>query len=101
MDPAEMGQVELGKGPVLCYSPIVAKELNENMERTAKKANIPVQWEVASRLSYTDADKIHFSNEGVPVVLVSVPLRYMHMPCEVADLSDVEHCIELIAHFLA
>lgn len=101
MDPAEMGQVELGKGPVLCYSPIVAKELNEKMERTAKKANIPVQWEVASRLSYTDADKIHFSNEGVPVVLVSVPLRYMHMPCEVADLSDVEHCIELIAHFLA
>ena len=33
--------------------------------------------------------------------LVSVPLRYMHMPCEVADLSDVEHCIELIARFLA
>lgn len=100
MNPAEMGTVELGKGPVLCYSPIVAQKMNEKMADLAEKAGIPVQWEVASRLSYTDADKIHFSNEGVPVVLVSLPLRYMHMPCEVADLNDVENGIKLITEFL-
>ena len=55
----------------------------------------------ASRLSYTDGDKIHFSNQGVPMVLVSIPLRYMHMPAEVADEKDVEGCVELIAQFLA
>lgn len=54
-----------------------------------------------SRLSYTDGDQIHFSNQGVPMVLVSIPLRYMHMPAEVADEKDVEGCIELIAQFLA
>lgn len=100
MNPAEMGTVELGKGPVLCNSPIVVKEWNQKLEECAKEAGIPVQREAASRLSYTDADKIHFSNEGVPVVLVSIPLRYMHMPCEVADENDVENCIELIARFL-
>src|SRR5699024_5259810 len=100
MNPAEMGTVELGKGPVLCNSPIVVKEWNQKLEDCAKEAGIPVQREAASRLSYTDADKIHFSNEGVPVVLVSIPLRYMHMPCEVADENDVENCIELIARFL-
>lgn len=100
MDPAEMGKVELGKGPVLCHSPIVVKEQNAKLARIAEAAGIPVQWEVASRLSYTDADQIHFSNEGVPVVLVSIPLRYMHMPGEVADMSDVENAIELITEFL-
>ena len=60
-----------------------------------------VQREAASRLSYTDGDKIHFSNQGVPMVLVSIPLRYMHMPAEVADEKDVEGCVELIAQFLA
>ena len=54
----------------------------------------------ASRMSYTDGDKIHFSNQGVPMVLVSIPLRYMHTPAEMADLKDVQDCIDLIAEFL-
>ena len=101
MDPSETGAVLLGKGPVLCNSPIVSKRLNEQMQKCGEKNGIPLQREAASRLSYTDADKIHFSNNGVPVVLVSVPLRYMHMPSEVADEQDVQNCIELIGRFLA
>ena len=100
MDPAEMGTVLLGGGPVLCNSPIVVKALNTKMEEWAKTAGIQIQREAASRLSYTDGDKIHFSNQGVPTVLVSIPLRYMHMPAEVADEKDVEGCIELISQFL-
>ena len=100
MNPAETGTAELGEGPVLCNSPIVVKKLNQKMEACAQKAGIPVQREAASRLTYTDGDKIHFSNEGVPMVLVSIPLRYMHTPAEVADEKDVEGCIELIAEFL-
>lgn len=100
MDPAEMGTVELGKGPVLCNSPIVVKKLNEKMVECAQRIGVPVQREAASRLTYTDGDKIHFSDKGVPMVLVSIPLRYMHMPCEVADERDVEGCIALITEFL-
>lgn len=96
----DCGPVKLGGGPVLCYSPIVCKALNRKMAECAEKAGIKVQWEVAGDLSHTDGDKIHFSNDGVPVVLVSIPLRYMHMPSEVADERDVESCIELIARFL-
>lgn len=100
MDPAVTGTVELGKGPVICNSPIVSMKLNQKMAECAKQAGIEIQIEAASRLSYTDGDQIHFSNGGVPVVLVSIPLRYMHMPNEVADGSDVEDCIKLIAEFL-
>lgn len=96
----EAGIVELGKGPVLCNSPTVTKKLNEEMEISAGNMQIPVQREAASGLTYTDGDRIHFSNQGVPMVLVSIPLRYMHTPAEVADKKDVEGCIELIAEFL-
>ena len=71
------------------------------METCAERTGITTQREAASRLSYTDGDLIHFSNQGVPIVLVSIPLRYMHAPGEVADMKDVEQCIELIAEFLA
>ena len=99
-NPAESGEVYLGGGPVLCNSPLVAKKLNFLMEEAAERMGIKIQKEAAANWSYTDGDKIHFSNEGVPTVLVSIPLRNMHTPGEVADMKDVENCIELIAEFL-
>ena len=99
-NPAEAGDVLLGGGPVLCNSPIVVKALNDRMVECAQRIGIQTQREAASNFSYTDGDKIHFSNQGVPMVLVSIPLRNMHAPGEVADMKDVEGCIELIAEFL-
>lgn len=96
----DTGSVKLGQGPVLCNSPIVVKKYNEQLKQCAKKAGIPIQIEAASNLTYTDADKIHFAGKGIPTVLVSIPLRYMHSPAEVADMRDVENCINLIAEFL-
>lgn len=100
VNPADMGKVELGKGPVLCDSPIMAKKLNEKLEKCAEEKQISIQWEVASGWTHTDGDKIHFSNQGVSTALVSIPLRYMHSPAEVADEKDVQGCIDLIAEFL-
>ena len=97
---SHMGNVELGKGPVLCEAPIVNPKLNEKLEETAKELNMSYQWEVASRGTGTDADKMFYTNKGVPVALVSLPLRYMHSPDEVGDYRDIEDCIELLAEFL-
>lgn len=100
-DPAESGDVRLGKGPVLCKSPIVSEALNARLAACAEETGISVQWEAASRLSHTDADQIHFAGRGIPVVLMSIPLRYMHTPAEIADGRDVENCIRLLGRFLA
>ena len=99
-NPAESGDVFLGGGPVLCNAPVIAKALNEKMMECADRIGMQTQREAASRLTCTDADQIHFSNQGVPIVLVSIPLRNMHTPGEIADMKDVENCIELIAEFL-
>lgn len=100
ISPAETGDVTLGGGPVLCNCPIVVKKLNDKMETCAARIGIKTQRETTERYTHTDGDQIHFSNEGVPMVLVSIPLRYMHAPGEVADLKDVQDCIDLIAEFL-
>lgn len=100
MNAADYGEVRLGRGPVLCNSPIVSKRLNRMMRECASEIGVQIQTDAASRLSYTDADKIHFAGEGIPTVMVSIPLRYMHHPAEMADEKDVEDCIDLIAEFL-
>lgn len=70
------------------------------MQECAERIGIHTQREAVSARSYTDADEIHFSNQGVPVVFTAVPLRNMHTPGEIADMKDVEGCIEVIAEFL-
>lgn len=97
---AEWGEIELGKGPVLCINPICDKEMNQKLMNIAEEKNIPYQLEISGGRSCTDADAIHVSGEGVRVALVYVPLRYMHSPYEVLDEVDLEGAIRLLTAYL-
>ncbi len=94
------GDVQLGKGPVLCHSSIVNKKLNSMLEEVAKEYGIPVQYEIAVGSTGTDADRLYYTKEGIPCALISIPLKNMHSPSEICDLRDVEAIIELIARFI-
>ncbi|HXN39508.1 MAG TPA: M42 family peptidase, partial [Solirubrobacteraceae bacterium] len=50
-----------------------------------------------ARATGTDADAVHLSRGGVPTGLVSIPIRYMHSPVELVQLSDVHATARLIA----
>ncbi|WP_432403093.1 M20/M25/M40 family metallo-hydrolase [Wukongibacter sp. M2B1] len=95
-DKKKHGSVELGKGPILSKGSPINKKINQLLEKAAEEKNIPIQYELTPRLTGTDADKIRFSGKGVPTALVSLPLRYMHSPSEVANLVDIENEIELL-----
>ena len=99
-DPAETGEVRLGGGPVLCKSGMTNKAMNRLFEAIAREKGIPLQYEVAGGRTHTDGDDVLKTGAGVPVALVSIPLRYMHSSVEVASWRDLEQCIELIAAFL-
>ena len=95
----EMGQLGkhgLGDGPVITRGAIVSHVLNELLEAAAEAEGIEYAIDVAGGATHTDADAIHLSRTGVPTAVVSIPLRYMHSPVELADLEDVENVIRLI-----
>lgn len=99
-DPVESGEVKLGAGPVICNSSMANKKVNALLKRCAKENNIPYQVESFIGHTGTDADKIHFTGDGVVTALLSLPLRYMHSPSEVCSMADIENSIELLARFL-
>lgn len=90
------GDVRAGYGPSVTYAPAVHNKLLDLIIDTAESKEIPFQREAASRTTGTDTDAFAYSNGGVPSVLISLPLRYMHTTVEMAHKDDVNNLIRLI-----
>ncbi|WP_303787863.1 M20/M25/M40 family metallo-hydrolase [Ruminococcus flavefaciens] len=90
----------LGKGPMIGISPSLSREISNGLIETAKNSDIPYQTEVMSGLTSTNADRYSVNRCGAKTCTVSIPLRNMHTPAEVIDLSDVEMTAKLLAEFI-
>ncbi|UOQ46074.1 M20/M25/M40 family metallo-hydrolase [Halobacillus salinarum] len=95
------GDVKLEAGPVLAKGAPINRKINGLLEKTAKELSIHVQYELTSRATGTDADRMRLTGKGVPVSLVSLPLRYMHSPVETASIKDMDQEIELLVELLS
>ncbi len=101
IDEKEVGSHPLGSGPAIGRGSTLSPKVFELLVETAEEAGIDHTISASGRGTSTDADSIQISRSGVPTGLVSIPLRYMHSPVELADLADVEATVELIAAFAA
>lgn len=100
VDSSKHGDVRLDGGPVLAKGAPINNKVNALLERAAKREAISVQYELTPRMTGTDADRMRLTGAGVPVALVSLPLRYMHSPVELISLHDIEQEIQLIVSLI-
>ena len=92
--------LHLGRGTVITRGPVFNRALSDRLTAIAKAQGIAHQFEVIAGRSNTTADVAQISRHGVPTALLSIPLRYMHSPVEMINLSDVEAEIALLTAFL-
>lgn len=97
---SKYGEYKIDGGPVLAKGSPISTKLNDLLFKAADKLKMDVQIELTPKITGTDADRIRFTNKGVPVALVSLPLRYMHSPVETVSLKEIEKVIELISEFI-
>ena len=95
-------QVDLtcGQGPVITRSPAVHNKLRNIVIKTSNDEKIPIQLSASSSTTGTDTESFAFSNNGVPSVLISIPLKYMHTTVETCHKLDVENAIKLMYNTL-
>lgn len=96
----QYGKIELGKGPMICISSVLSRELSNKLISVAKERGIPYQLEPIAGATGTNGDHIAVTKSGVRTAVVSIPQRYMHTPVEVISLSDVENTAQLIAAYI-
>lgn len=90
------------EGDCLCVSvgPYLQPKLVDRLMACAKDHHVKLQTAVSARYTYTDADDVSLSRAGVPTVLLSLPLKYMHTSVETIDLQALQEGGRLLAHFL-
>ncbi|WP_082233523.1 M20/M25/M40 family metallo-hydrolase [Halobacillus massiliensis] len=97
---SKYGDVTLEGGPVLAKGAPINRKINQLLIKSAEALHIDVQYELTSRATGTDADRMRLTGKGVPVSLVSLPLRYMHSPVETASIKDIDEEIDLLVHMI-
>ncbi|HLK16813.1 MAG TPA: M42 family metallopeptidase [Fimbriimonadaceae bacterium] len=93
------GQLDVGKGPSVARGANINPVVFELIVEAAAKEGIPYQIEATPAGTGTDANAMQISRHGMATGLLGVPLRYMHTPCELLALTDVEDCARLMAAY--
>ena len=52
------------------------------------------------RHSGTDAYALQVARAGIPTMVVSIPLRYMHTPVEIVSMKDIARTGRLLTEFV-
>lgn len=99
IEKSKYGDIKCGAGPVIARGPNINPVVFDRLVAAAEAEGIPYQLEAEPSVTGTDARAIQVTRAGIPCGLVSVPLRYMHTPTEVAALSDLENTVKLIVRF--
>lgn len=90
----------LGKGPAVAIGGRFNQKLTKKFIDVCKQYNYNFQYEASPSSSGTDTDALQINREGIPCILLSIPLRYMHTSVETIDVKDVENTGKSIARFI-
>ncbi|MGE5124528.1 MAG: hypothetical protein ACM3H7_08420 [Acidobacteriaceae bacterium] len=92
---------ELGKGPTLMWGPNVHPFLYKTVKELAERLEIPFSVEPTPLHSGTDSVVMQTVAEGIPNLVIGIPIRYMHTPVEMVALKDITRAGRLVAEFIA
>lgn len=96
--PPETG--ELGKGCIVSIGGRLNTKLTKKFIEICKEYHYNFQYEALPVSTGTDTESLQINNEGVPCILLSIPLRYMHTSVETVDIKDIENTGKAIARFI-
>ncbi|MBK8020522.1 MAG: M20/M25/M40 family metallo-hydrolase [Chloroflexi bacterium] len=92
---------EMGGGPGIGIGPNFHPKLVEKMKDVARRYEFKLQDDIIPGASGTDAWAIQVAHEGIPTLLLEVPIRNMHSPVETADLRDINRAGRVMARFIS
>lgn len=94
------GTFKCGCGPVVCVGPNIHPVLSDKFINHLKSSSIAYEIEVEGGNTGTDAWSIQTTRQGIPTMLLSLPLKYMHTPIETLCIDDCIKTSDALGGFL-
>ena len=91
----------LDKGVAVAIGPIISRKHAKECIKLADEENIPYQIDPEAGDTGTEAAVHAVAREGIPVILLSVPSKYMHTTVEMVSVNDVVSTGRLAARYIA
>lgn len=99
---AEAHQGALKKGPQIRHrdrSMISHPRFIKFAREVARENGIPFQ-DAVRATGGTDGGMVHLAGQGIPTIVISIPVRYVHSPYGFATLQDYNHTVEWCCNIL-
>lgn len=90
----------LESGASLSFGMNIHPGLYEICKDLCETEHIPYTTELSPRMSGTDAYVMQVTAAGIPTMVISIPLRYMHTANEIISMKDVRNVGKLLAAFV-
>lgn len=94
VDPNEWGDIKLGKGGAICYSPDCNRGFADLVKGVCEDNKIPYQ-AFSKDSGGTNTVFIKQCSSDCETLLLSIPNRNMHTPVEVCDYRDLESLVDM------
>ena len=91
-----IGLFPLGCGAVICRGPCIRDDYAKQLICLAQERKIRYDIEASPANTGTNTWAIQTTGTGIPVMLISIPLRYMHSNIETLSLEDVQAVSDLL-----
>lgn len=86
--------------PTVAVGPILHAGLTRRLREVARRIGVHLTAEIVPGSTGTDANAMQISRAGMPVVLISIPLRYMHTSVETLQKNTIWEAGRLMAAFI-
>lgn len=94
VETCSLDKIAIGMGPLL--HPGLVKRAKEVLKRIRLDYEVDIMEDDTS----TDADSVLLTKKGIPTLLLSVPVKYMHTSVELLDTKVLDHMAEFLVEFL-
>lgn len=86
---------------VISIGPRLQPKLVKRMQDCARDHGVKLNTMVAPKATWTDTDEVSVTRAGIPSVLLSLPMKYMHTTVETISTRTLKEGGRLLAHFIS